>query len=147
MATVSNILFVHGAWANASSWAKVLPLIEAAGLTGTAVSLSLATLADDVAIVKRALDLIEGPVLLVGHSYGGAVMTEAGADPKVDRLCAIACRITDDTGRSVEGLATDPAHGRGASSGRACAGDRCQHHPARQHSAAGDKLCGCAHPG
>ncbi len=95
MAKGPNILFVHGAWANSSCWAKVLPLIDAAGLSGTAVSLSLATLADDVATVKRAIELIDGPVLLVGHSYGGCVITEAGADAKVAGLVYVAAFAPD----------------------------------------------------
>jgi pimeloyl-ACP methyl ester carboxylesterase len=103
MAKVPNILFVHGAWANASSWDKVLPLIDAAGLSGTAVSLSLTSLADDVATVKRAIELIDGPVLLVGHSYGGSVITEAGADPKVSGLVYVAA-FAPDAGESAASL-------------------------------------------
>ena len=103
MAKASNILFVHGAWANSSSWDKVLPLIEAARLTGTAVSLSLTTLAEDVATVKRAIELIDGPVLLVGHSYGGSVITEAGSDPKVAGLVYIAA-FAPDVGESAASL-------------------------------------------
>ncbi|MGX6998514.1 alpha/beta hydrolase [Caballeronia sp. KNU42] len=102
MAKVSNILFVHGAWANSSAWEKVLPLIDAAGLTGTAVSLSL-TLTDDVATVKRAIALIDGPLLLVGHSYGGAVITEAGSDPKVAGLVYVAA-FAPDVGESAASL-------------------------------------------
>jgi len=103
MAKVPNILFVHGAWANSSSWANVLPLIEAAGLSGTAVSLSLTTLADNVATVKRAIELIDGPVLLVGHSYGGSVITEAGTDAKVAGLVYVAA-FAPDTGESAASL-------------------------------------------
>ena len=103
MAKIPNILFVHGAWANASCWAKVLPLIAAAGLSGTAVSLSLTTLGEDAAIVKRALELIDGPVLLVGHSYGGCVITEAGADPKVAGLVYVAA-FAPDAGESAASL-------------------------------------------
>jgi pimeloyl-ACP methyl ester carboxylesterase len=103
MAKVSNILFVHGAWANSSAWEKVLPLIDAAGLTGTAVSLSLTSLTDDVATVKRAITLFDGPVLLVGHSYGGAVITEAGSDPKVAGLVYVAA-FAPDVGESAASL-------------------------------------------
>lgn len=95
MTQLHNILFVHGAWANASAWDKVLPLVAAAGLTGTAVSLPLTSLVDDVATVKRAIALIDGPLLLVGHSYGGAVITEAGSDPKVAGLVYIAAFAPD----------------------------------------------------
>jgi len=103
MARVSNILFVHGAWANSSAWERVLPLTEAAGLGGTAVSLALTSLADDVATVKRAIALIDGPVLLVGHSYGGAVITEAGSEPNVAGLVYVAA-FAPDTGESAGSL-------------------------------------------
>jgi pimeloyl-ACP methyl ester carboxylesterase len=103
MAKVSNILFVHGARANSSAWEKVLPLIDAAGLTGTAVSLSLTSLTDDVATLKRAIALIDGPLLLVGHSYGGAVITEAGSDPKVAGLVYVAA-FAPDVGESAASL-------------------------------------------
>ncbi len=103
MAKVSNVLFVHGAWANSSAWDKVLPLIEKAGLTAVAVSLSLASLPDDTATVQRALELIEGPVILVGHSYGGSVITAAGSDPKVAGLVYVAA-FAPDAGESAGSL-------------------------------------------
>ena len=81
-----NVVLVHGAWADGSSWAKVIPLLEAAGLHVVAVQNPLTSLQDDVAAVQRAIALQDGPVLLVGHSYGGAVITEAGTDPKVAGL-------------------------------------------------------------
>jgi pimeloyl-ACP methyl ester carboxylesterase len=103
MAKVPNILFVHGAWANSSAWEKVLPLVQAVGLTGTAVSLSLTSLADDVATIMRAIELIDGPLLLVGHSYGGSVITEAGSDPKVAGLVYVAA-FAPDAGESAGSL-------------------------------------------
>ena len=103
MAKTTNILFVHGAWANSSAWEKVLPLVEAAGLTGTAVSLSLTSLADDAATLKRAIELIDGPLLLVAHSYGGSVITEAGNDPKVAGLVYVAA-FGPDAGESAGSL-------------------------------------------
>ncbi len=87
---VRNIILVHGAWADGSSWSKVIPLLEAKGLHVVAVQNPLTSLADDVADTKRAIDQLEGPVLLVGHSYGGAVITEAGNDPKVVGLVYVA---------------------------------------------------------
>jgi pimeloyl-ACP methyl ester carboxylesterase len=99
----SNIIFVHGAWANGSAWAKVLPLIEAAGLTGVAVHMPMANLDGDVAVVKRAIELVDGPVLLVGHSYGGVVISEAGDDPKVAGLVYIAA-FGPDVGESAGSL-------------------------------------------
>ena len=73
-----HVVFVHGAWADGFSWSKVIALLQTKGINAVAVRLPLATLAGDVATVKRAIALQDGPVLLAGHSYGGAVITEAG---------------------------------------------------------------------
>jgi pimeloyl-ACP methyl ester carboxylesterase len=73
-----NIVLVHGLWADGSSWSKVIPILENAGHKVIAVQLALHSLADDVATVKRAIDLVGGPTILVGHSYGGFVITNAG---------------------------------------------------------------------
>lgn len=86
---VSTIILAHGAWANSSAWAKVLPLLEASGASVVAVSLPLTSLAADTATLARAIALVDGPVLLVGHSYGGAVITQGGYDPKVAGLVYI----------------------------------------------------------
>jgi pimeloyl-ACP methyl ester carboxylesterase len=74
----TNIVLVHGVWADGSSWNKIIPILENAGHRVIAVQLPLNSLADDVATVKRAIDLVGGPVTLVGHSYGGFVITNAG---------------------------------------------------------------------
>jgi len=87
---VRNIVMVHGAWADGSSWSRVIPLLQATGLHVLAVQNPLTSLADDVAATKRAIASQDGPVLLVGHSYGGAVITEAGSDPKVVGLVYVA---------------------------------------------------------
>jgi pimeloyl-ACP methyl ester carboxylesterase len=87
---VTNIVLVHGAWADGSSWAKVIPLLEAKGLHVDAVQLPMTTQADDVATVQRAIARVDGRLLLVAHSYGGAVMTQAGNDPKVAGLVYVA---------------------------------------------------------
>lgn len=87
---LKNIVLVHGAWADASCWAKVIPLLQAKGFYVTAVQNPLTSLADDVAATKRALALLDGPALLVGHSWGGAVITEAGNDPRVAGLVYVA---------------------------------------------------------
>ena len=100
---VRNIVLVHGAWADGSSWSKVIPILQAKGLRVIAVQNPLSTLADDVAATKRAIDLVEGPVILVGHSYGGAVITEAGNDPKVAGLVFVAA-FAPDTGEAVGDL-------------------------------------------
>lgn len=91
-----NIVLVHGAWANGSSWAKVIPLLIAKGFHVTAVALPLTSLADDVATTERALALESGPVLLVGHSYGGAVITAAGNQANVVGLVYVAAYAPDD---------------------------------------------------
>jgi pimeloyl-ACP methyl ester carboxylesterase len=81
--SVKNIVLVHGAFADASSWSRVIPLLEADGFHVVAVQNPLTSLADDVAATKRLVALQKGPVLLVAHSWGGAVITQAGDDPKV----------------------------------------------------------------
>ena len=93
-----NVILVHGAWANGSSWSKVIPMLEAKGLHVVAVELPLTSLEDDVATVKRAIALEDGPVLLVGHSYGGVVITEAGNDSKVSGLVYVAAFAPGDNG-------------------------------------------------
>ncbi len=98
-----NIVLVHGAWADGSSWNKIIPLLEKKGFHVTAVHLPFTTLADDAAAVKRTLALQDGPVLLVGHSYGGAVITEAGDDSKVAGLVYVAA-FAPDAGQSAGDL-------------------------------------------
>jgi pimeloyl-ACP methyl ester carboxylesterase len=89
-AEVKNIVLVHGAFADGSSWSKVITLLNAKGFHCVAVQIPLTSLADDVATTERALALQDGPVILVGHSYGGAVITQAGNDPKVVGLVYVA---------------------------------------------------------
>jgi pimeloyl-ACP methyl ester carboxylesterase len=103
MAKVKNIVLVHGAWADGSSWWKVIPELVAKGFHVTAVQLPLTSLADDVAAVERAMAREDGPVLLVGHSYGGAVITQAGNDPKVAGLVYVAA-FAPNAGESVGAL-------------------------------------------
>jgi len=93
--TVNNIVLVHGAFADATSWSKVIPLLEADGYHVVAVQNPLTTLADDVAATKRAVARQEGPVLLVAHSWGGVVMTQAGIDPKVVGLVYVSAYAPD----------------------------------------------------
>src|SRR5450631_1433430 len=97
-AGVKTVLLVHGAWADGSSWSKVIPLLEAKGLHVVAVQNPLTSLADDVAATRRAIALQDGPVLLVGHSYGGVVITEAGNDPKVVGLVYVAALAPSEGG-------------------------------------------------
>jgi pimeloyl-ACP methyl ester carboxylesterase len=99
------VVLVHGAWADGSSWSKVIPLLEARGLQVVAVQLPLTSLADDVGTVQRAIALIDGPLLLVAHSYGGVVITQAGNDPKVAGLLYVAA-FAPMEGQSAFDLAT-----------------------------------------
>jgi pimeloyl-ACP methyl ester carboxylesterase len=85
-----NIVLVHGAWADGSCWSRVIPLLQAKGFHVVAVQNPLTSLADDVAATKRIIALQDGPVILVGHSYAGVVITEAGNDPKVVGLVYVA---------------------------------------------------------
>jgi len=103
-----NVILVHGAWADGSSWSKVIPLLEAKGLNVTAVQLPLTSLADDAATVKRAFALEDGPVLLVGHSYGGSVITEAGNDPKVAGLVYVAAFAPDKGESTLDQIKANP---------------------------------------
>jgi len=101
---VRNVVLVHGAWADGSSWSKVIPLLQAKGLHVVAVQNPLTSLADDVAATKRAIALQDGPVLLVGHSYGGVVITQAGNDPKVVGLVYVAA-LAPSEGESIASVA------------------------------------------
>jgi pimeloyl-ACP methyl ester carboxylesterase len=75
--TKTNIVLVHGSWVDGSFWSKVIPILQNAGHRVIAVQLPLHSLADDVATVNRAIELVGGPTILVGHSYGGFVITNA----------------------------------------------------------------------
>jgi pimeloyl-ACP methyl ester carboxylesterase len=90
-----NVVLVHGAWADGSSWAEVIPLLQAAGLKVTAVQNPLTSLEDSVAATRRALALQDGPTVLVAHSWGGTVISETGIDPKVSALVYVAARAPD----------------------------------------------------
>src|SRR5260370_18288311 len=90
-----NVVLVHGAWADGSSWAEVIPRLQAAGLHVTAVQNPLTSLADSVAATRRALALQDGPTVLVAHSWGGTVLSEVGADNKVSALVYVAARAPD----------------------------------------------------
>ncbi len=102
-AKAKNVLLVHGAWSDGSSFEKVIPLLQQQGFNVISVQIPLTSFADDVATTKRALALEEGPVILVGHSYGGAVITEVGSDPKVVGLVYLAA-LAPDSGESTSSL-------------------------------------------
>ncbi|QHV99377.1 alpha/beta fold hydrolase [Spirosoma endbachense] len=93
---VKNIVLVHGAWADGSNWAKIIPMLEAKGYQVTAVQNPLTSLEDDVAATKRVIAVQDGPVLLVAHSWGGVVITQAGNDPKVLGLVYVAAFAPGD---------------------------------------------------
>jgi pimeloyl-ACP methyl ester carboxylesterase len=90
-----NVVLVHGAWADGSSWAKVIPLLQTAGLHVTAVQNPLTSLADSIEATKRVLAQQNGPTVLVAHSWGGTVISEVGTDPKVSSLVYVAARAPD----------------------------------------------------
>jgi pimeloyl-ACP methyl ester carboxylesterase len=90
-----NVVLIHGAWADGSSWAEVIPLLQAAGLKVTAVQNPLNSLADSVAATRRVLALQDGPTVLAAHSWGGTVLSEIGTDPKVTALVYVAARAPD----------------------------------------------------
>jgi pimeloyl-ACP methyl ester carboxylesterase len=95
-----NIVLVHGAFADGSSWSKIVAQLQAKGYNVIAVQNPLTSFAEDVAATKRAIAQMEGPVLLVGHSYGGMVISEAGKDPKVAGLLYVAALVPEE-GQSV----------------------------------------------
>ncbi|HEX8258423.1 MAG TPA: alpha/beta hydrolase [Allosphingosinicella sp.] len=97
---IRNIVLVHGAFVDGSGWEGVYRLLSAKGYEVTVVQHPTASLAEDVAYVARAIAAQDGPVALVGHSYGGAIITEAGRDPKVKALVYIAGWVPD-SGQSV----------------------------------------------
>jgi pimeloyl-ACP methyl ester carboxylesterase len=90
-----NVVLVHGAWADGSSWTEVISRLQAAGMHVTAVQNPLTSLADSAAATRRALALQDGPTVLVAHSWGGTVISETGTDPKVTALVYVAARAPD----------------------------------------------------
>jgi pimeloyl-ACP methyl ester carboxylesterase len=90
-----NVVLVHGAYADGSCWSEVIGRLQLAGLNATAVQNPLTSLADDVAATRRILALQDGPTVLVGHSWAGTVISEAGVDPKVSALVYVAARAPD----------------------------------------------------
>ena len=97
----TNIVLVHGLWADGSSWSKVIPILQNAGHKVIAVQLPLNSLADDVATVKRAIDLVGAPVLLVGHSYGGFVITNAAYNNSNVKGLVYIAAFAPDEGQSL----------------------------------------------
>ena len=92
---VRNVVLVHGLFADGSCWSEVIPRLQAAGVNATSVQNPLTTLDESVASAQRALALQDGPTVLVGHSFSGMIVTEAGIDPKVSALVYVAARAPD----------------------------------------------------
>jgi len=109
-ATTKNIVLVHGGFVDGSGWEGVYQMLKKDGYKVSIVQNPTLSLADDVAATKRIIAMQDGPVILVGHSYGGVVITEAGNDPKVERLVYIAA-FAPDKGESVDALIKDPPPG------------------------------------
>ncbi|MEP9373501.1 alpha/beta hydrolase [Mesorhizobium sp. KR1-2] len=91
-----SIVFAHGLWADGSCFSKLIPTLQAEGHEVMASQHGLDSLASDVAAVKACLDRVSSPVILVGHSYGGTLITHAGTDPRVVGLVYIAALAPDD---------------------------------------------------
>jgi pimeloyl-ACP methyl ester carboxylesterase len=110
-AEVKNIVIVHGALADGSGWRKTTEILQRRGFNVTIVQQPITSLVDDIAATNRILDLQDGPTLLVGHSYGGMVITEAGHSPDVAGLVYVAA-FQPDRGESLLSLASSrPAGG------------------------------------
>jgi pimeloyl-ACP methyl ester carboxylesterase len=107
---VQNVVLVHGGFVDGSGWQGVYDLLTAEDYNVRIVQNPTVSLEDDVAVTKRAIAACDGPVVLVGHSYGGVVVTEAGTDENVSALVYIAA-FAPDTGESVNTLIADPPPG------------------------------------
>jgi pimeloyl-ACP methyl ester carboxylesterase len=95
-APATNVVLVHGAFADGSSWSRLIPLLEARGFNVTAVQIPLTSLGEDVATTRRILAQQKGPTILVGHSYSGFVITEAGNAPNVTALVYVSSYGPDE---------------------------------------------------
>jgi pimeloyl-ACP methyl ester carboxylesterase len=98
-----NVVLVHGAWGDGSHWSKMIPVLHARGFRVSAAQNPLTSLADDIEWTRRLVEAQDGPVLLVGHSYGGAVISGAGQAPNVAGLVYVAA-FAPDEGETVRGL-------------------------------------------
>src|SRR6476620_2583613 len=101
-----TIVFVHGIWADGSCWSNEIAALQAKGYPVVSVQNPITSLADDVATTQRALDLVKGKVILVGHSWGGMVITQAGNDPKVEGLVYLAA-YGPDSGESLTAVSAN----------------------------------------
>ena len=108
---IKNIVLVHGAFADGSSWSKVIAQLQAKGYNVIAVQNPLTSFADDVAATKRAIAQMDDSVLLAGHSYGGMVISEAGKDPKVAGLVYVAALVPEEGQNVIDVNAAMPTTG------------------------------------
>ena len=99
-----TVVLVHGAFADGSSWGDVIPLLEKAGYDVTAVQNPLTSFADDVATTRRVIDAQQGPVVLVGHSYGGAVITKAALGASNVKALVYVAAFGPDAGENLQSL-------------------------------------------
>lgn len=97
----TNIILVHGAWADGSSWSKVIPILEKAGHKVIAVQMPEHSFSDDVATVKRAIELVQGPTVLVGHSYGGMVISNAAYNNTNIKGLVFIAAVAPNEGQSI----------------------------------------------
>src|SRR6201984_3932222 len=95
-----NVVFVHGLFADGSSWSKVIPRLQEKGINCTSVQNPLTSLQEASEAARRAIALQPGPTVLVGHSFSGMIVTEGGVDPKITALVYVAAGAADSAGAS-----------------------------------------------
>lgn len=116
MASTVNVVLVHGAWADGSNWSKVIPLLLKQGFNVSAVQNPLTSLTDDAAVTRHLIAAQDGPVVLVGHSYGGAVITEAAADADNVAALVYVAAFAPDVGEGLGSVFARQAQPAGAQS-------------------------------
>jgi pimeloyl-ACP methyl ester carboxylesterase len=104
-----TIIFVHGIWADGSCWANQIAALQAKGYPVISVQNPINSLSEDVAATQRAIDLVQGKIILVGHSWAGLVITQAGNDPKVVGLVYLAA-FAPDSGESLSSVSENAPH-------------------------------------
>ena len=104
-----TIIFVHGIWADGSCWTSEITALQAEGYAVVSVQNPINSLSEDVAATQRAIDLVKGKIILVGHSWGGLVITQAGNDPKVVGLVYLAA-FAPDSGESLSSVSENAPH-------------------------------------
>jgi pimeloyl-ACP methyl ester carboxylesterase len=104
MSKKANVMLVHGAWADGSCWSKVILLLQAKGITVSAAQIPLTSLTDDIAVTRRLLSLNHEPTVLVGHSYGGAVITGAAGNVAQVKALVYITAFGLDQGESLDSL-------------------------------------------